>query len=236
MVGGDCVSEVMTRGLVAASPDATFKELVDLMIHHDVGAVPVVDADGAVRGIVTETDLLTKPTFGAQRPPLRAKLQGLLSHGVLGPHASALTASDVMSTPVVTVSPAASVTAAARQMVDQGVGRLVVIDDGRLVGIVSRRDLLRSFDRSDEEIAADVQAALADLTVSEHGHRVQVAVEDGCVTLTGTVDFPSNIAVVRDTAMRVRGVVGVDTHLAAELPEPRPQGADFPEPPYELPR
>lgn len=236
MVARVRVGDVMTVDPVTAGPDATFKELVDLMIRRDISAVPVVDADGGLLGLVSETDLLARPNFGAERPTVRDKVHALLSGGGSAPAASELTARDVMSAPVMTVSPTASAAAAARQMVDQRIGRLAVVDGGRIVGIVSRRDVLRSLDRPDEEIAADVLATLGDLTVFEHGHRVDVSVEDGCVTLTGTVDYPSNLAVLRDTVMGVRGVVDVADHVTAELPELRPQGAPLPEPPYGFPR
>lgn len=237
MVSSLSVGDVMTTGPVTARRDATFKELVDLMMQRDIGALPVVDDEGALQGIVTESDLLMKPTFGAERPTLRAKVHALLSREPLAPAASELTAEDVMSQPVSTVAPSAPVAAAARQMVDQGIGRLAVVDqEGHLVGIISRRDLLRPYDRPDDEIAAEVRATLDDPTVLEGGHQVQVTVRDGCVTLTGRVDFPSNVAVLHGTVMRVRGVVGVDNRVSAELPEPRPQGAALPEPPYGLPR
>lgn len=237
MVSSLCVGDVMTSGPVTTRPRATFKELVDLMMQRDIGALPVIDDDGILQGIVTESDLLTKPTFRTERPTLRAKVHALLSRDSSAPPASELAATDVMSHPVSTISPMAPVAAAARQMIDQHIGRLAVVDEGdRLVGIISRRDLLRPYDRPDDEIAVDVRETLDDLSVLEHGHQVQVSVREGCVTLTGTVDFPSNVAMLDGTVMRIRGVVGVDNRVTAKLPDPRPHPTALPEPPYGLPR
>lgn len=237
MVARARVADVMSANPVTARQDATFKQLVSLMIHHDVTALPVVNELGGLEGLVTESDLLAGRAGGAARPNLRGKVQSRLGRETTTSGAWNPTASHVMSAPVMTTSPTASVDAAARQMIEQRIGRVVVVDDeGRLLGIVSRRDVLRSLDRPDDEIAADVRSTLDDPTLFQHGHRIHVGVKDGCVTLTGTVDYPSNVAGLHDRVMGVAGVVDVDSQVTAELPEPRPEGAALPDPPYELPR
>jgi len=133
------VSEVMTGDVLVARPETSFRELVRLIEDHDVGALPVVDELGRVLGVVAETDLLIKEELseGNVRTPLqrrgRARLDGT-------------TAGEIMSSPAVTINQSQTLSQAARVLRRRHVGRLPVVDDdGRLIGIVTRRDLLTVF-------------------------------------------------------------------------------------------
>ena len=149
------VRDVMTCKVVSVPADATYRTLVDTLLDNSVSAAPVVDAEGFVVGVVSEADLLHKVESGGDqqrpliiiRPARRAAAHK--AHGMV--------AAELMSSPAITVGPDTSVVAAARQLEANGVKRLLVIDtDGRLVGVVSRRDLLRMHTRSDEDILHDI--------------------------------------------------------------------------------
>ncbi|HEV8166737.1 MAG TPA: CBS domain-containing protein, partial [Actinomycetota bacterium] len=140
----DRVSEVMTLLVVTAAPGMPFKRIAELLSRHDGSALPVVDQERRVVGIVSEADLL-----GSLQAP-----------GV------GLAAADLMTTEVVTVGPDATVAEAARLMERNAVKRLPVVgEDGLLVGIVSRSDLLRSFTRTDGELHREVVERIAEGTL-----------------------------------------------------------------------
>lgn len=135
------VASVMTSNVVTAGPDTPFRELVATMAEHEVGAVPVVDRYGWPIGVVSEADLLAKQEFHGG--------QDELPHGDRAGRerwyrAMARNAAEVMTTPVRAVHADEPVSFATRLLARTGVRRLFVIDrDGRLIGVVSRRDLLR---------------------------------------------------------------------------------------------
>jgi CBS domain-containing protein len=147
------VATVMTADVVTVGPGAVYKEVAERLRDHRVSAVPVVDAERRVIGVVSEADLLLKE----ERPD--RPLGGPLVH----PHgdaarAEARNAAALMTSPAVTVGPEATLTEAARLMHRRHVKRLPVVDaDGRLVGIVSRADLLQVFLRGDDAIATEVR-------------------------------------------------------------------------------
>lgn len=187
------VGDVMTREVVTVGPETPFKVCADLMRMHDVGALPVVSSNRLL-GIVTETDLTRTVTDGGRRVAVAAR--------------------DVMTRDVVTVPQSATVAAAARLMFDHRVKRVPVVDSTRrLVGIVSRSDVLRIFLRSDEAIRKDVAGGiLNELPLLGRG-RVQVDVRDGVVKLHGDVASDSLSALLIRLVNAVPGVVGVENHL-----------------------
>lgn len=202
------VRDVMTRTVITVRPDADFRKVVDLLARHRVSAVPVVDADGVVLGVVSESDLLAKIEFaggsGDPAPDSRARSRSRLKAG-------ATTAAEVMSTPVFTVAPATTVAAAATMLESLGVKRLAVVDAGhRLVGIVTRGDLLRVFLQSDAQLRAEVDRRLLDALSVE---APRVAVDRGVVTLAGQVDRRSTAQAAVRVAHAVEGVVGVADEL-----------------------
>jgi CBS domain-containing protein len=118
-----------------------------------------------------------------------------------------------MTDRVVTAEPGESIRSAARRMLDRGVKRLPVVEDGRLIGIVSRQDLLRVFHRTDADIAAEIDAKLASPLYAPEDHTVRAVVESGIVTLVGSVRFSGEVPVVVGLASDVTGVVQVDNRL-----------------------
>ncbi|GHE13464.1 CBS domain-containing protein [Streptomyces alanosinicus] len=206
------VEELMTRDVVRARRDTPFKELVRLLEENDVTAVPVVDDLDRPMGVVSEADLLRKcadqadPTGRTPLPHLeaweRAKAEGSR-------------AEELMSAPAVCARPDWSAVEAARLMESQRVKRLPVVDEAdRLLGIVSRGDLLRIFLRRDEAIREEIAGDLLRRTLGLDPRDVSVEVRDGRVTLTGTVENRSMIPVVEQLCRGVDGVVAVSGNLA----------------------
>ncbi|GAA3031049.1 hypothetical protein GCM10020000_04880 [Streptomyces olivoverticillatus] len=142
------VSDVMTQTVVAVSRNAPYKEIARTLSEWKVSAVPVLEGEGRVIGVVSEADLLAASRADVARPEQLGDLA----------KAGARTAEDLMSTPAVTVHADATVAEAARIMARKGVKRLPVVDaEGMLAGVVSRADLLKVYLRSDEDIAQEVR-------------------------------------------------------------------------------
>ncbi|MTK03802.1 CBS domain-containing protein [Micromonospora sp. CP22] len=205
------VDEVMTRDVVSVRPDTSYREVVDALVGSGVSAAPVVDADGQVLGVVSEADLLHKIEAAGDERHRR-----LIGVRRVAAKAQARVAADLMTAPAVVVEPTASVAAAARRLESAQVKRMPVVDaDQRLVGIVSRRDLLRIHTRPDSEIAADVtDHLLRRLWIDPR--TVTVAVADGVVTLSGTVESRSLAGIVADHTAALAGVVEVVDELTWE--------------------
>jgi CBS domain-containing protein len=206
------VNDVMTTAVVTVAPDTPYRSVVDLLVSHRFSAVPVVDEFQRVTGVVSEADLLRKIEYaGAEEPRL---FDGRRRRGERV-KASARTAADLMSTPPVTVLTSTPIPAAARLMDGEGVKRLPVIDDlGRLVGIVSRGDLLKVHLRPDDQIHADIESGVLRPILAEEIGTVRVSVADGVVTLTGRVDRWSTTDIVDRLTRQVAGVVEVADRIA----------------------
>ncbi|MFE7233110.1 CBS domain-containing protein [Streptomyces sp. NPDC002405] len=211
------VGDVMTPTVVALAGGAMFKEIVRTMEQWGVSAMPVLDGRGRVLGVVSEADLLRKEELRDNDPDLPGGPPPVA--GSRPAKARAVTAEELMNTPAVTVHPAAALGRAARLMARHGVKRLPVVgDDGVLIGIVSRSDLLKVFLRGDEDIAEEIrrQVVVAGLLADSVG----VAVREGVVTLTGRVPDASLIPLVIRLARSVEGVVDVRCDLTG--PRRRP--------------
>ncbi|MGW2638872.1 CBS domain-containing protein [Streptomyces sp. NPDC001348] len=194
------VSDVMTLPVVAVGRDARFREIVRAMGQWKISAVPVVEGDGRVVGVVSEADLLP-----VEEPPGRG-----LSR-----------AEELMSAPAVTVRPGTTLAQAARIMAARHVQRLPVVDDeDRLQGIVSRGDLLKVFLRPDEEIEEEVRRTVVSYLFPALGHTIHVSVHDGVVMLRGQVQDTSLVWVAERLVRAVEGVVGVEARLVGKDTEP----------------
>ena len=152
------VKDVMTWRVISVGEDTCFKDLAQVLLAHAVSALPVVDDDGHVVGVVSEADLLHKE--GSREPFLGEGYQPRTPSGreLCADKAKGEVARELMSAPAVTVSTDDSVATAGRLMEGRGVKRLPVVDaHGRLVGIVSRCDLLKVFIRSDRDLEREVR-------------------------------------------------------------------------------
>lgn len=210
------VADVMTSKVVSVTATTPFKDIAQALIEGGISAVPVVDDDQHVIGMVSEADLLRKEEFREQfyregyRPPLRARLR----HPKGRQKAGGDTAGELMTSPAITVSPEASAVSAARLMEAHDVKRLAVVDhDGRLRGIVSRRDLVKLFLRGDEEIAAEIRDDILDRSLWVDTDGVQVEVHQGVVTLSGWMDRRTETGIAARMSARVNGVVDVVDRL-----------------------
>lgn len=206
------VADVMTRDVVAVAPDEDFKTVARLMHLHAVSAVPVVDHEGKLVGIISESDLLAKERErGANRP-----LLGL--HPNEDGIAAARAARDMMTWPAICIAPDASIPEAARLMYREAVKRLPVIDpNGDLIGIVSRADLLKTITRSDESIRRDIIEEILKKSLAIDPRTVRVEVFNGLVRLSGEVESRSLATLVTRMVERVEGTVAVDCRLTSRL-------------------
>ncbi|MFE3850774.1 CBS domain-containing protein [Streptomyces griseorubiginosus] len=211
------VSDVMTRTVVALGRQATFKDIVKTMQRWNVSAMPVLEGDSRVIGVVSEADLLPKEEFRDGDPDRYTQLRRLADLVKAG----AVTAEELMSAPALTVPADASLGQAARIMALHKVKRLPVVDDeGELQGIVSRSDLLTVFLRDDEDIAEEVRRGIVAPLFPAPLDPIRVEVHEGVVTLTGTIADTSLVPVTTRMVRTVAGVVDVDCALVS--PRRRP--------------
>ncbi len=188
------VRDVMTRRVVFVADDAPFQEIIDMLARHRIRAVPVVDDEMKVVGVLTQSDLLARV--------------------VTGEDSRDATARELMNSPVVTVGADVSLVHAARVGAAARVRLLPVVgESGILLGILTRSDLLRLFRRDDKEIRAHI----IDTFVGRFGideSLVEVEVCDGVVTLSGEVEGQPLITSMVDAARATDGVVAVEDLLA----------------------
>jgi CBS domain-containing protein len=210
------VNDVMTKTVVVVRETAPYKEIVRLLDVHRVNALPVVDERGVLIGIVTQSDLLLKEEFAddnCERRRIRHR-----RHRRERTKAKGLVARDVMASPVITTTPEASLAHVARMLHDHGVKQVPVTDpQGKVVGIVSRRDLLRVFLRTDDEIRREVVEQIVVRTLWLDRSTVRVAVSEGVVTLQGQLDQRSLAEWLVELVEKVDGVVGVDDRLSHRI-------------------
>lgn len=216
------VREVMTVDVVTATPETPIPRVVDDLIVHGISGMPVVDAERRVVGVVSEADIVAKEAYGPRHRALG--VLGLLLRGHNNrwvTKASGLTAGDVMTEPAITAGPDDDLRRAAARMVTLSVKRLPVVDgSGRLVGIVSRRDVMRLFHRPDAELTLDVQRLLDDPLSVPEDHAVKVEVRDGEVTLTGSARCPLDVTLIEAMVLDLPGVLDVRNEVTAREPDP----------------
>jgi CBS domain-containing protein len=203
------VADLMTRDVVTVGPQTPLKDVARLLVERGISAVPVVGIGDALLGVVSEADILWKE----KSEPPRRSLDWLLPSTHDHSKQEAGTAGEAMTTPAITIAPDSAVADAARVMIDRNVKRLLVVKNGRLVGVVSRSDLVRAFARSDDEIEREI---LHDVVVRTHWitpSAVEVRVNNGRVVLRGYVESKPLADSVRHFVARVPGVVDVESHL-----------------------
>jgi CBS-domain-containing membrane protein len=204
------IHDVMTREVITATPTTPVAEIAELLTTHRISAVPVVDDNDRVLGVVSEADLLPAT------PPKGAFDRALRRRTAAG-KTKATHARDLMSTPPVTIGEHASLATAARQMQADRVRRLPVTDDaGRLRGIVSRTDLIRPLTRPDEALRRDIIDELRRVLWIDP-RQVEVHVQAGVAALTGTVGRRSTAAIAARLADTVPGVVAVVNRIGYEF-------------------
>jgi predicted transcriptional regulator len=181
------VKELMTIDVTTVRSTTPIKEAAALLAEHRISGLPVVDADRHVLGVLSERDII--------------ELAGK-------------TAGEAMSAPALTIGANRSVTEAVATMLDRNVKRLPVVDgEGRLVGIVTRADLVRAFVRPDEDVAREIREDVIQRTLWIEPAEVRVEVSDGEVRLSGEVDSKSDAELIPRFVERVPGVTSVLSKL-----------------------
>jgi CBS domain-containing protein len=215
----------MTLKPITVEPTATVKDIAHVMLERDIRCVPVVDIGELMVGIVSEADLLCREGY----PTVRSHHLAALIDGAVAEHrhhwkarAEGLTAEEIMTTNVVSCSPTEPVGVVVRRMLRNDVRTLPVVADGRLVGVLSRHDILPLFDRPDTEIRASVTELLTNPLWAPDGHNIEAEILDGVVILSGSVLHPSDQRVVCGLLRQVPGLVEVVDRLTWREREPKP--------------
>jgi CBS domain-containing protein len=204
------VRDVMTQDVATVAPDTDLGDLAALLVEKRISGVPVVEG-GRVVGVVSERDILFKerPSEGLSR----GVLAWLMDEGDLTLKIDARTVGEAMTSPPLTIAPSRGVADAAATMLDENVSRLPVVDHGRLVGIVTRHDLVRAFARSDEQIRREIDSDPLVRSYWRQPNDYDVAVEKGAVTLSGKVGTKEQAKLIEAFVDRVPGVVGITSRL-----------------------
>jgi len=208
------VRDVMTRKVIAVKRNADFKQIAHVLRQFRVSACPVVNDAGRVVGVVSEADLLHK-TAGCEMPAGLIRLRWKLGEES---KLTAVTAAQLMTSPAVTINPDAPVQVAARVMRDRRLKRLpVVTQDGQLIGIVSRVDLLSVYDRPDADIVDEtIKIIVREFAVDPAD--VEVTVSAGVVTIAGLVGLTETALDLVARIRHVEGVVAVRDRLTVGQP------------------
>ena len=202
------VAALMTAGVITVGPECPLKEAAAILAKSRVSGLPVVDAGGAVIGVLSEADIVFRESAGVADEPRLGGLQ--LPPTRVYSRLVGTTVGGVMSSPAVTIAPRRSVTEAATMMVDKGVNRLPVVDDaGKLVGIVTRFDLVRAFVRSDDDLADEIRGEVLRRWLRHEADNVRVEVDRGMVQLTGLVETQTDAESIPILVRHVPGVVSV---------------------------
>jgi CBS domain-containing protein len=212
--------QVMAKNIVSVRPENSVRHGAQVMLDHDVSGLPVVDGDARLVGIVTEGDLLRRaelcPAYSlkldSSSPPEQRARDYVKGHG--------WSIGDIMTRDVVTVVEDAPISSVAALMNDHGIKRVLVTRDGRLVGIVSRKDLLRAIVTAERDRTAPGDSAIRRAVLARLGEDSglecplpQVTVLNGVVSMHGTVGSESQREAARVAAETVRGVIGVANNL-----------------------
>jgi CBS domain-containing protein len=203
----------MTTNVLTVRSSTQLKDAAALLAEHRISGLPVVDDEGHVLGVLSEGDILYKETGTKDKPGFFDRLLSVPPTG-LDLKLAARTVGEAMSVPAVTIRPRRPVTQAATTMIEKGVNRLPVIDDeDRLIGIITRADLVRAFVRSDAEIEQEIREDVLSRTLWLEADTIQIEVVGGEVRLSGEVGTQTDAELIPTFVQRVPGVVSVLSKL-----------------------
>lgn len=186
------VVDLMTARVITAMPGTELKQAAELMVRHRVSGLPVVDSLGTLVGMITEADFLRMQVERAD-----------------GAHVS-----DLMSSPVLTVTPELPLVEAARMMLSEDVNRMPVMTaDGAMVGIISRFDVVNAFTRPDELIEDEIREDIIRRVLFVEPDAVGLRVDQGTVFLSGELESKGEAALLTEMVRRLDGVVEVESAL-----------------------
>lgn len=192
------VVDVMTSDVITVRADTPITEAARLMFRHRVSGLPVCDSDSCLIGMITEADFLR---LEVERDTAEAP-------------ALVETVDQVMSAPVLTIEPGATIADAARVMVVEDVNRLPVIDgQSRMLGIISRLDVVAAFTRPDEVIEDEIREDVLRRVMGFDVDAIDVSLSDGVATFRGTIGTRAESALLEELVRRLDGVLRVDNRL-----------------------
>jgi CBS domain-containing protein len=218
------VVDVMTREVVSIAPEASVMEAVRLMLQHKISGLPVIDASGKLQGVVTEGDFLRRVETGTERKRSRL-VEFLLGPGRLATdyvHATGRKVDEVMTPDVRTVSEDETLERVVHLMERYRIKRVPVVRGDKVVGIVTRQNLMRalaSLALAEHPVAAD-DAAIRERLLAELKRQswapvglIDVVVKDGVVKLSGALTDERERQAIRIAAENIAGVKKVEDHL-----------------------
>ena len=205
------VRDIMTPDVVTVGPDLSVKEAAKLLGRCSISGVPVVDDAGEVIVVFSEADVLVRETGGRRHSGLLGWM--FEPDFEVESKIRSQTVEGAMTTPALTIAPGRPVHEAASRMVEQSVNRLPVVEGGKLVGIVTRADLVKAFTRTDEEIGEEIRSEILLRSLWLDPGAVTVTVEDGVVRVSGEVETQADAEILPVLVERIPGVVSVETDL-----------------------
>ena len=207
------VEDVMTTEVWTVRSETPLKQAAEFLTQRHISGLPVIDAERHVVGVLSEGDILIKERGAAENKSLLERWFDITPSEVVS-KLEARTAGEAMTAPAITIGPRRPVSEAANTMIDEGVNRLPVVDgNGKLIGIVTRADLVRAFVRSDVEIAREIRDDVLRRTLWMADEAIEVVVERGEVRLSGEVETKSDAELIPRFVQRVPGVVSVLSKL-----------------------
>lgn len=209
--------DIMTAKVITIDASASISHAIRLMIDNRVSGLPVVDDQGGVCGLVTEGDLLGRCEINSLPPIAENTGDSGIRHYIKN---RAWRIADIMTPNIVAVSPDTPISIIARLMAAHNIKRVLVLEQGHLIGLVSRRDLLIGLAEIKPDIIAcgddALRLAVATRLKSELGlddHRINVAVRNARVSLTGTIDSELQRQAIKVLIDRISGTSGLVDHL-----------------------
>ena len=221
------VHDVMTGDVRVVAPETSLRAVAALLVEHGISGMPVCDEDGTVVGVVSETDILYKERGSHDQGEGLLARFGRVSASRDAAKATARTAGEAMTSPAITIAAYRPIAAAARLMLEHAVNRLPVVMHGRLVGIVTRADLVRAFDRTDAEIESEIRSEVIGELMWLEPAGISVEVEHGEVRLSGEIERRFDAETLATLAARVPGVVGVRSELTWRTDDTRAKAAQL---------
>jgi len=216
------VEQLMQKDVVTVAPDASLKAVASALVEHRISGVPVCDEEGRVLGVVSEGDILYKERGRIERPggPLAWLVDGTRDAEVTKSWAK--TAREAMTAPAITIAPGRAAAEAARLMIEKRINRLVVVDrHEKLVGIVTRADLVRAFTRSDVEIAEEIRDDVLRRVLWVEPETITIAVRNGEVELGGELERRIDADVLVSLVEKIPGVVAVRSNVTHRVDDLR---------------
>jgi CBS domain-containing protein len=220
--------QVMTTGVITVGPETPIHKAARLMVDHGVSGLPVVDDEGKLVGIISEGDLILRQKGREPVSWWRAFFDDGERLAREYQKATGTTVGEVMSRPVISVSPALTIEIAAAMMHQCRIRRLPLVVNGRLVGIVSRSDLIKALatapprtcacvTKSDQDLAAAMRARMADEPWAASAN-VVVDAHDGVLTLLGTAETDATKSALETMARSIGGCLSVNDQLVVQTP------------------